>query len=603
MAVYTRNNIVTNGLVFVADASNPISYTSGSLVLSNVINPSISGAIPSIARYDTNIAPSIFFSSSQLATNISSYDTWSVGFVSKIQNIEDLLLGTFLGQNVFFWNSSSNASLALQGYTTFGFGVHFTIGSIITDSSGSIYVGGQFNGYQNIERSFCFKLDSSGSLINDFNIGYNGLYGVFNIGKLELDNEENLYAASTNIYSGEFKANKNTGAILLTNPYDNASVSNTFALDNSTNSMYLSSWSTIYQNSASGYFVKCNKNTYQRDFNFNTYSSGGFNSNAVSTILFDSNQNLFVGGGFTTYQGTTVNRIVKVNKDTATLDTSFNMGVGFNNTVSRIIESHDSKIYAIGTFTSYSGSTQNRIVKLNLNGTIDSSFNIGAGFNSTPNAIAKQSDGKLIVVGDFTSYSGSACNRITRINTDGTRDLSFSIGTGFSQSVATLYIQSDGKILVGAVRGTYNGTSFNNIIRLNSDGTIDPNFNITGSAMQPLYRADLTTYSGTPPTANTMVGVNPNGRIPYSRIYSQFGGFNYYTLTYNQSTGIIYFYINGALRGTTSLTPGTAYPLKLNFLFPSTSTTYLSYLQVYNKELTRQEIFQNYNATKTRFGI
>ena len=93
-------------------------------------------------------------------------------------------------------------------------------------------------------------------------------------------------------------------------------------------------------------------------------------------------------------------------------------------------------------------------------GDVDPTFAIGDAFNKngTINVTAIQSDGKIIVAGDFYTFEGASTNRIVRLNADGTRDNSFNAGTGFNGSTFALAIQPDGKILVGG-----NFTTFNNI--------------------------------------------------------------------------------------------------------------------------------------------
>ena len=130
----------------------------------------------------------------------------------------------------------------------------------------------------------------------------------------------------------------------------------------------------------------------------------------------------------------------------------------------------DGKIIAVGGFFQ-------RIRRLNTNGSQDNTFTIGTGFNNNAYAVALQSDGKVIVGGFFTSYNGNPCNRIARLNSDGTFDSTFNIGTGFNNTVFSLAIQSDGKILVGGNAFTlYNGTGVTSIVRLNTDGTLDGTF-------------------------------------------------------------------------------------------------------------------------------
>src|SRR5690606_20274470 len=107
----------------------------------------------------------------------------------------------------------------------------------------------------------------------------------------------------------------------------------------------------------------------------------------------------------------------------------------------------DGKIIIGGDFTSYNGTSRNHIVRLNLDGSIDTSFVIGTGTNIQVLATSIQSDGKVIVGGYFTNYNGSFINRIARLNTDGSLDPTFVVGTGANNTVFTSAIQSDGKII------------------------------------------------------------------------------------------------------------------------------------------------------------
>ena len=137
----------------------------------------------------------------------------------------------------------------------------------------------------------------------------------------------------------------------------------------------------------------------------------------------------------------------------------------------------DGKIIIAGNFTFVHGYTRNRIARLNGDGTPDLSFDPGAGFDNTVYAAAQQADGKLIVGGDFTACAGIARNRIARLNTDGSMDLSFDPGSGFNFPVRALVIQQDGKILVGGAFTTFNGAAQNKLVRLNSNGSRDTGFN------------------------------------------------------------------------------------------------------------------------------
>lgn len=202
----------------------------------------------------------------------------------------------------------------------------------------------------------------------------------------------------------------------------------------------------------------------------------GFNGSVFSLAL-QSDEKIIAGGEFSTYYGTSSYYIARLNTD-GTYDTTFNVGSGFNDTVLTLAAQSDGKVIVGGSFTSYSGIPSGRIARLNVDGTYNNTFNVGSGFNNAVRALAIQSDGKIIVGGQFTNYNGTGSSYIARLNTDGIYDNIFNIGTGFDLDVFALAIQSDGKIIVGGDFSTYNGTGSNFITRLNTDGTYDNTFSI-----------------------------------------------------------------------------------------------------------------------------
>jgi len=58
-------------------------------------------------------------------------------------------------------------------------------------------------------------------------------------------------------------------------------------------------------------------------------------------------------------------------------------------------------------------------------GDIAQNFGAIPGFNTIISAIASQSDGKILVGGNFTTYQGATENRIIRLNADGSKDTTF----------------------------------------------------------------------------------------------------------------------------------------------------------------------------------
>jgi len=176
-------------------------------------------------------------------------------------------------------------------------------------------------------------------------------------------------------------------------------------------------------------------------------------------------------------------QVIRLNSN-GTIDNTFNYGsstvTGIEDGRGSITELSDGKLIITGKWSDYNSSTRYGITKLNSDGSVDSSFNIIPITGGTPTEIENinvQSDGKIICVGRFTNTSGSSTNYIVRLNSDGTYDNTFNLGTGFTNSVdiRTISIknQTTGKLLITGRFNGYNGTTSNYIIRLDSNGTSD----------------------------------------------------------------------------------------------------------------------------------
>jgi hypothetical protein len=133
---------------------------------------------------------------------------------------------------------------------------------------------------------------------------------------------------------------------------------------------------------------------------------------------------IYLGGNFG-------NRILRINSDD-TPDTVFNnnIGAGFDADVLDISLATLDDIYVGGLFTAYNGTGANGVVRLNDNGTRDFSFSIGSGFTdpndsfafSKVTSVAQATDNSLhvFVGGGFSDYDGNAVNGIARLDNFGT---------------------------------------------------------------------------------------------------------------------------------------------------------------------------------------
>ncbi|MBH0178206.1 MAG: delta-60 repeat domain-containing protein [Nitrospira sp.] len=237
------------------------------------------------------------------------------------------------------------------------------------------------------------------------------------------------------------------------------------------------------------------------DVNFN--AGIGF-SNAVYSVASaeDGSGDVYVGGRFSSYNGTAVVRLVRLNAD-GTVDTDFNVGTGFDGTVYTVAPATDGSgdVYVGGQFSTYNGRAVTRLVRLNADGTIDADFMLGAGFDNTVWSVAPATgdSGDVYVGGAFTRYNGTAANYLVRLKANGAIDVSFNVGMGMDHPVRSVATAMDGSgdVYVGGWFTTYNGTVVNDLVRLNADGTIDLGFTVgTGCNGPVLSVAPATDGSG-----------------------------------------------------------------------------------------------------------
>jgi uncharacterized delta-60 repeat protein len=213
--------------------------------------------------------------------------------------------------------------------------------------------------------------------------------------------------------------------------------------------------------------------------------------NAVAAVE-STGGDVFVAGNFTTYNGQVANSVVRLNPD-GTLDGTFDAQDGFNGTIVSIAPANDGTgdLYVGGLFTSYNGTSAARIARLNSDGSIDLDFASGLGFSRTAGGaevktllIAADASGDLYVGGDFDTYDGASIPPLVRLNSDGSLDAGLALGSGFTDStrpvIHSLCAATDtsGDLYVAGDFETFGAATVNNLLRLNSNGTRDTGFSV-----------------------------------------------------------------------------------------------------------------------------
>jgi gliding motility-associated-like protein/uncharacterized delta-60 repeat protein len=205
-----------------------------------------------------------------------------------------------------------------------------------------------------------------------------------------------------------------------------------------------------------------------------SFKSGIGANDTVKEMLLQPDGKIIIAGEFYKYDGSYNNRIARLNPD-GTIDTSFSSGTGPNDDILNLSLQSDGKIIIGGYLYSYNGAVINRMARLNADGSLDTSFNLGIIPTSFIQRTVVLPDGKILISGDFNYNNG----KLARINTDGSLDSTFNIGTAanYLDNINSIVLQPDGKIIIGGNFSNFNGSGKNNIVRLNTDGTIDSSFN------------------------------------------------------------------------------------------------------------------------------
>jgi len=179
----------------------------------------------------------------------------------------------------------------------------------------------------------------------------------------------------------------------------------------------------------------------------------------VAALAVDAAGTVYIGGNFNA--AGTVNSfcMTRLNPATGTWST---MALGPDNAVLTLAFAPNGDLYAGGLFsTVYGGTPANRIARYQPSNGVW--FPIGAGFNATVRSLAMLANGDLIAGGDFTSSGATPANRIARFNT-GASSWS-ALGSGISGGVYAIAALADSSLIATGTFFTAGGVTTNGIAR------------------------------------------------------------------------------------------------------------------------------------------
>jgi uncharacterized delta-60 repeat protein len=276
----------------------------------------------------------------------------------------------------------------------------------------------------------------------------------------------------------------------------------------------------------------------------------------VRSIAVQADGKILVGGHFNgsnSIGGQARNRVARLDAATGLADS---LDPNANVTVTEIVVQADGKILVAGDFNglnSIGGQTRNRIARLDATTGLADSFNPNP--NNTVLSLAVQADGKILVGGHFNgtnSIGGATRNRIARLNAaDGMAD---SFDPNSDDYVRCITAQSDGEIIASGSFTNIGGQARDGFARLSNDTAALQNLNVTQTTV-------TWTRSGSSPHLSRVTFESSTDNINYTALGSGTAAGTIWTLTglslptgqniYIRSRG---FYQGGEYNGTGSIT-------------------------------------------------
>lgn len=225
--------------------------------------------------------------------------------------------------------------------------------------------------------------------------------------------------------------------------------------------------------------ITAQESLVDQSFNPGTGAEGGI----IETVVAQPDGKILVCGNFTTFNGKDNGFIARLNSD-GTVDSTFRAHPGY--WVRHMVLQDDGKIVIGGFFTNVEGVPRNRIARLNPDGSLDRSFDPGTGAQTKivegddkdPFVffLALQRDGKILITGNFRTYNNVPRSGLARLHADGSLDTSFEVGAGFDSWGRFLLVLPNDQILAAGWFTSYNNQGFNRMVRLNGDGSADTTF-------------------------------------------------------------------------------------------------------------------------------
>ena len=383
-------------------------------------------------------------------------------------------------------NSDGTLDASLNSGAGVGVGDDDRIDALVLQSDGKILIGGDFTSYNGTAQKGIARLNSDGSLDLGFNhpipLTNTTAMAILPSGKILVGRYSNTNPSATDKVLLRLNSNGSWDHDF------NSIIPDHYAVSNITvqpDDRILVGLTTNYPLPDSSNCIQRFNMDGSLDASFYNQIEGE-TYGSVYAMALASDGKILIGGDFTSYGNMPAPNGIAQLDNVGQLDTGYNPPTGADGQINEMVVQPDDKILIAGDFHSYNGAVASGFARINSDGSVDPDFQTGSGIpmgtNEHINAISLQLDGKILIGGSFNSYNGTPRKQIARIKTNGTLDLSFNSGSGLGgawpnvTTVTAIAVQTDGKILVGGEFISYNGTPRQDLARINADGSLDLSF-------------------------------------------------------------------------------------------------------------------------------
>jgi len=271
-----------------------------------------------------------------------------------------------------------------------------------------------------------------------------------------------------------------------------------------------------------------------------SFDPGNGADGLVTSLALQADGNILMGGDFRAVNGVNRYRVARLTPSGG-VDLSFNPGLGVDDIVWSLALSTNDSVVIGGQFSSCNNYPRDHVARLDAQGNVDLTFDTsGLGLNGTVWAVAPQSDGKVVIGGDFTVAGGFLRSRIARLNTDGSLDTTFDPGLGANDTIYTVLVQPDGKILVGGAFTQFHTAGHHGLTRLSATGALDPTFSPGSSANDVVYSVLFSPIDSRIYVGGMFTAFNGTRRVGLARLFADGTvDTSFLDMAYNHFAGLV----------------------------------------------------------------